>query len=160
MSATAKKEYTLETLNDFIGLELGTSEWFTIDQKQIDQFAEVTGDNQWIHVDPVRAKKESPYKTTIAHGFYSLSMIPMLQFKLGLVPKGVLQAVNYGLNKVRFVQPVPVDSRLRLRVVLLFADDKGGGRILLTTKNTMEIEGQERPAFVAESLAMLYTKAA
>ena len=160
MSATAKKEYTLENLNDFIGLELGTSDWFSIDQGRINQFADVTGDHQWIHVDVERAKKESPFKTTIAHGFLSLAMVPMLQFKLGLLPKGVLQATNYGLNKVRFVQPVPVGSRLRLRVVLLFADDKGFGRILLTTKNTMEIEGEERPAFVAEVLAMLYTKVA
>ncbi len=151
--------YSVETLNDFIGLEVGVSDWFTIDQDRINKFAEVTGDNQWIHVDVERSKKESPFGTTIAHGFLSLAMIPMLQFQLGLLPKGVLQATNYGLNKVRFVQPVPVNSRLRLRIVLIFAEDKGGGRILLTTKNTMEIEGQERPAYVAEALGMLYTKA-
>ncbi len=153
------ENYTIDNLNDFIGLEVGTTDWFTVDQEQINRFAEATGDNQWIHVDVERAKKESPFGTTIAHGFYSLSMVPMLQFQLGLLPKGVLQATNYGLNKVRFVTPVPVNSRLRLRVVLIYAEDKGGGRILLTTKNTMEIEGQERPAFVAEALAMLYTKA-
>ncbi len=151
--------YSIETLNEFIGLEVGVSDWFKIDQARIDQFAEVTGDNQWIHVDVERASKEGPFGTTIAHGFLTLSMVSLLQFQIGLLPKGVLQATNYGLNKVRFVQPVPVNSRLRLHVVLIFADDKGGGRILLTTKNTMEIEGQERPAFVAESLAMLYTKA-
>lgn len=151
--------YSIETLNEFIGLEVGVSDWFKIDQARINQFAEVTGDNQWIHVDVERATKEGPFGTTIAHGFLTLSMVSLLQFQIGLLPKGVLQATNYGLNKVRFVQPVPVNSRLRLHVVLIFADDKGGGRILLTTKNTMEIEGQERPAFVAESLAMLYTKA-
>lgn len=152
------KEYTIENLNDFIGLELGVSEWITVTQEDINKFADCTGDHQWIHVDVERAKKESPFGTTIAHGFYSLSMVPMLQFKLGLLPKGVLQATNYGLNKVRFVEPVPVGSRLRLRVVFIFADDKGFGRILLTTKNTMEIEGKDRPAFVADALAMLYTK--
>lgn len=151
--------YSIETLNEFIGLEVGVSDWFKIDQDRINKFAEVTGDNQWIHVDVERATKEGPFGTTIAHGFLTLSMVSLLQFQVGLLPKGVLQATNYGLNKVRFVHPVPVNSRLRLHVVLIFADDKGGGRILLTTKNTMEIEGQERPAFVAESLAMLYTKA-
>ncbi len=151
--------YSIETLNEFIGLEVGVSDWFKIDQARINKFAEVTGDNQWIHVDVERATKEGPFGTTIAHGFLTLSMVSLLQFQIGLLPKGVLQATNYGLNKVRFVQPVPVNSRLRLHVAMIFADDKGGGRILLTTKNTMEIEGQERPAFVAESLAMLYTKA-
>ena len=105
-------------LQDYVGKELGRSEWLTIDQQRINQFAECTGDHQFIHVDPVKAK-HTPFGSTIAHGFLSLSLIPVLLEKLMLAPEGMKMAVNYGLDSVRFIQPVKVDSRVRLAAKVL-----------------------------------------
>jgi acyl dehydratase len=126
-----------------------------VDQERINQFAECTGDKQWIHVDVERARRESPFGTTIAHGFLTLSLLPMLQSSLGIVPSGVKAALNYGLDRVRFVTPVKVGSRIRDRVTLIAAEDKGGGRTLITTRQTVEIEGEDKPAMVADTLTML-----
>ena len=111
--------YSLYTLQDFIGQELGVSDWMTVDQARIDQFAACTEDHQWIHVDEDRARHESPYGTTIAHGYLTLSLLPRLRMNLGLVPDGVAHALNYGLDRVRFLNPVKAGARVRVRVTLV-----------------------------------------
>jgi acyl dehydratase len=151
----ALEGYSLATVHQFVGRELGVSGWITIDQKRIDEFAECTNDHQWIHVDIERARRESPFGTTIAHGYLTLSMLSSLQNEIGVIPPDASQAINYGLERVRFMTPVKAGRRIRMRVVLLSAEDKGKGRLLLKTQNTFEIEGEEKPALVAESLAML-----
>lgn len=147
--------YTVATIQDFVGKELGVSDWYTVDQRQIDAFADCTGDHQWIHVDVERAKRESPFGTTIAHGYLTLSLLPAMQFSVGTLPGGITAALNYGADKVRFINPVKSGARIRDHMTLLAAEDKGGGRILTTTRHTVEIEGEEKPAMVADTLAML-----
>ncbi|SHN13523.1 Acyl dehydratase [Pseudomonas asturiensis] len=142
-------------LTNYIGKELGCSEWLTIDQERINLFAEATGDFQFIHVDPVKAAS-TPFGTTIAHGFLSLSLIPKLMGDLLVLPEGMKMVINYGLDSVRFIQPVPVNSRVRLKVELTDATEKKPGQWLLKATTTMEIEGQEKPAFVAEPLSMCF----
>jgi acyl dehydratase len=151
--------YTLDTLHDYVGRELGVSSWVTVDQARIDAFADCTGDHQWIHVDRERAAAESPFGTTIAHGLLTLSLLPMMSEEIGLVPEGVPQVLNYGSNKVRFLTPVKSGSRVRSRAEVIDVTDKGGGRLLLTTRSTVEIEGEETPALVAETLALLLSDA-
>ena len=142
-------------LQDYVGKELGRSEWLTIDQQRINQFAECTGDHQFIHVDPVKAK-HTPFGSTIAHGFLSLSLIPMLLEKLILSPEGMKMAVNYGLDSVRFIQPVKVDSRVRLAAKVLDITEKRPGQWLIKIEATLEIEGQDKPAYIAESLSLCF----
>jgi len=142
-------------LKDYVGKELGRSDWLTIDQERINQFAECTGDHQFIHVDPVKAKL-TPFGGTIAHGFLSLSLIPMLMEKIMLMPQGLKMAVNYGLDSVRFIQPVKVDSKVRLVVTLVDAHEKNPGQWLLKARATLEIEGQEKPAYIAEPLSLCF----
>lgn len=142
-------------LKNYIGKELGRSEWLTIDQERINLFAEATGDFQFIHVDPVKAA-QTPFGGTIAHGLLSLSLIPKLMGDLLVIPEGLKMVVNYGLDSVRFVQPVKVDSRVRLKVELTDATEKKPGQWLLKATATMEIEGQEKPAFVAEPLSLCF----
>lgn len=148
-----RKFESLEALAACLGQEVGTSEWITITQAQIDEFAEATGDRQWIHVDPVRAAA-GPFGTTIAHGFLTLSLLPQMAesaIELG----GVRMGVNYGLNKVRFPAPVPVGSRLRGHFKLTaFEPIDGGAQI--TMEVTMEREGSTKPVCVAESLSRRY----
>ncbi|TGD89839.1 MaoC family dehydratase [Mycolicibacterium sp. CH28] len=134
-----------------IGQELGVSEWLQIDQQRINDFADATGDHQWIHVDVDRAKTESPYGTPIAHGFLTLSLIPALSKDNYRVENAKL-AINYGLNKVRFVAAVPVDSRIRVRSTLADAAKVDDNTVNLTVKHTIEIEGVEKPAAVAEMI--------
>lgn len=144
---------SLEELAACLGQEVGTSDWITITQRHIDEFAEATGDRQWIHVDPVRAAA-GPFGTTIAHGFLTLSLLPQMAdtaIELG----GVRMGVNYGLNKVRFPAPVPVGSRLRGHFRLTaFEPIEGGAQI--TMEVTMEREGSAKPVCVAESLSRRY----
>ena len=142
-------------LNNYIGKELGCSDWLTIDQERINLFAEATGDFQFIHVDPVKAAN-TPFGATIAHGFLTLSLIPKLMGDLLVLPEGMKMVINYGLDTVRFVQPVLVNSRVRLKVELTDATEKKPGQWLLKATTTMEIEGQEKPAFVAEPLSMCF----
>nr|WP_322940089.1 MaoC family dehydratase [Pseudomonas sp. s4] len=142
-------------LKDHVGKELGKSEWLTIDQQRINQFAECTGDHQFIHVDPEKAKL-TPFGTTIAHGFLSLSLIPMLMEKIMIMPKDLKMAVNYGLDSVRFIQPVKVNSRVRLVVTLTDATEKNPGQWLLKARAVLEIEGQEKPAYIAEPLTLCF----
>ncbi len=148
-------DYTLATLDDFVGRELGVSDWLTVDQARIDAFAACTGDRQWIHVDPERARRESPFGTTIAHGLLTLSLLPTLREQIGVVPEGVAQVLNYGSDRVRFLTPVKAGARIRARVTLTSAEPKGPGRVLLKTENTVEIEGEDRPALVADTLVLL-----
>ncbi|NTY61341.1 MaoC family dehydratase [Mycolicibacterium sphagni] len=134
-----------------VGQELGVSEWLQIDQKRINDFADATNDHQWIHVDVEKAKAESPYGTPIAHGFLTLSLVPALSkdnFRL----ENAKLAVNYGLNKVRFVAAVPVDSRIRVRSELAAADKVDDNTVNLTVKHTIEIDGVDKPAAVAEMI--------
>ncbi len=142
-------------LKDHVGKELGKSEWLSIDQERINQFAECTGDHQFIHVDPEKAK-QTPFGTTIAHGFLSLSLVPMLMEKIMIMPQGLKMAVNYGLDSVRFIQPVKVDSRVRLVVTLVDANEKNPGQWLLKARAVLEIEGQEKPAYIAEPLSLCF----
>ncbi|MFD9125551.1 MaoC family dehydratase [Kitasatospora sp. NPDC059571] len=136
-----------------VGTEIGHSDWLTVDQQRIDLFAESTGDDQWIHTDPERAAA-GPFGATIAHGFLTLSLLPVLSGQVYRVD-GVRMAVNYGLNKVRFVSPVRVGSRVRAGVALTAAEEVAGGW-QLTSRVTIEIDGADRPACVAEAVARLY----
>ena len=147
-------EFTLSDLPRFVGHELGVSSWVTVDQSRIDQFAECSGDRQWIHVDVERAKRESPYRAPIAHGYLTLSLVAPLQMEIGAVPTDAGAALNYGLDKVRFLAPVRAGARVRLRVALIDVEQKGGG-VVLRTSNTLEIEGSDKPALIAESLALI-----
>lgn len=142
-------------LQDYVGKELGRSDWLTIDQNRINQFAECTGDHQFIHVDPVKAKF-TPFGGTIAHGFLSLSLIPVLMENLMLVPQGMKMAVNYGLDSVRFIQPVKVDSRVRLAAKVLDITEKRPGQWLIKIEATLEIDGEQKPAYIAESLSLCF----
>lgn len=142
-------------LQSYVGKELGRSQWLTIDQQRINQFAECTGDHQFIHVDPVKAK-HTPFGSTIAHGFLSLSLIPMLMESLMIMPEGLKMAVNYGLDSVRFIQPVKVDSRVRLAVSVLEVTEKRPGQWLIKAQATLEIEGEEKPAYIAEPLTLCF----
>ncbi|MGZ3581160.1 MAG: MaoC family dehydratase [Ktedonobacterales bacterium] len=151
----AREGFTLATINELVGRELGVSDWITVDQERINQFAQCTGDHQWIHVDVERARRESPFGTTIAHGYLTLSLLPAMQDSVGTQPDGVKAALNYGADRVRFITPVKAGARIRDHITLVGAEDKGNGRVLLTTRHTVEIEGEEKPAMVADTLTML-----
>jgi acyl dehydratase len=134
-----------------IGCELGVSEWLEMEQDRIDTFADATGDHQWIHVDPPRAQAESPYGTTIAHGLLTLSLIPALS-KQCFVVENAKMGINYGFNKVRFVAPVPAGSRLRVRSQLAEVDPVNDTTVHLTVRHTVEVDGNDKPAAVAEMI--------
>ena len=147
--------YTLDTLEQLIGQPLGTSAWVQIDQSRINAFAACTGDHQWIHVDEGRAQA-SPLGTTVAHGYLTLSLLPMLMDELRLIPEGVTYALNYGADKIRFISFVREGARVRNHAVLAGVERKPDGRVLLKVTNTMEIEGEPKPAMVADTLTMLF----
>lgn len=142
-------------LSQYVGKELGHSEWVKIDQQRINLFAEATGDFQFIHVDPEKAAK-TPFGGTIAHGFLTLSLIPKLIEDILVLPQGLKMVVNYGLDSVRFIQPVKVDSRVRLKVKVGEVTEKKPGQWLLKAIATLEIEGEEKPAYIAESLSLCF----
>ena len=148
--------YSMSTVTTYVGRELGVSGWRPIDQDRIDAFAKCTDDNQWIHVDGERAKREGPFGGTIAHGYLTLAMLAPLQQEIGVIPDDAKQAINFGLDKLRFLTPVKAGSRIRMRVTLLSVEERGEGRVLLRTQNTMEIEGGEKPALTLESLALVW----
>lgn len=141
-----------DELRTLVGTRLGVGDWLTIDQERIDGFARVTGDDQWIHVDPVRAAG-GPFGTTVAHGWLTASLIPVLVRGIYRVD-GVRSAINYGSDRVRFPAPVPVDSRVRATVDLDAVDDVAGG-VQLTALVTVEREGGDRPVCVAQVLSRL-----
>ena len=140
-------------LSSLIGQEVGVSRWIEIDQARIDAFAKITEDEQFIHVDP-EAAKATPFGGTIAHGFLTLSLASAMSYDAVTPLEGVVMGVNYGFDKLRFLAPVPAGSKVRGRFRLLSADDKGGGRWLLKHELTVEIEGSEKPALIAEWLGM------
>ena len=142
-------------LGTHVGDEIGTSSWITVDQQRIDEFAHCTEDHKWIHVDVERATRESPFGGTVAHGFLTLALVAPTSFEILLSRVQVKQAVNYGLEKVRFLAPLRAGKRVRNHVKVAAVEDKGNGRVLLTTENTFEIEGEDKPALVAFVLVML-----
>ena len=156
----ASPDYRMATLAEFTGREIGVSDWLTVDQRRIDEFADCTGDRQWIHVDVARAGRESPFGGTIAHGYLTLSLAASLAIEAGAIPPDAAAALNYGLGKVRFLTPVKAGARVRNRIVLAAVEDKGNGRALITMQMTIEIEGEAKPALIAESLAMLMANGA
>jgi acyl dehydratase len=151
-------DYSMTTAPEFVGRELGTTEWITVGQDRIDQFAACTGDHQWIHVDVERARRESPFGGPVAHGYLSLSLVAAMVMELGVVPPDAASALNYGLDKVRFIAPVKAGARVRLRASLASAEPQKGGRLLLKLQSTLEIEGEAKPALIAEVLCMLIGK--
>jgi acyl dehydratase len=146
---------SLVELKKLIGQEVAVSDWVEITQERVNLFAEATGDHQWIHLDVERSRKESPYGNTVAHGFLTLSLLPMLMGS-SVRMLDVKMGVNYGLNKVRFPAPVPVGSRIRARMTLLSVEDIPGGAQVIWTV-TMEREGGDKPVCVAESISRRYT---
>jgi acyl dehydratase len=158
MDSTQAAQAVLANLQRQIGQEIHCSEWFTVSQQRIDAFAAATGDHQWIHVDPARAARESPYKTTIAHGYLTLSLYPLLR---GLVETGrplfpgVTRMINYGLDKLRFPNAVRAGSRVRAHCVLLKVEPVAGG-LQLTEQYTVEIEDEAKPGCVAEAIMRAY----
>ena len=144
-----------EKLVEYVGQEIGSSDWFEVDQDRIDMFADATLDHQFIHID---SEKATPlFGSTIAHGFLSLSLVPHLTSQAVLAPVNLKMVFNYGLDKVRFINPVNVGSKVRTHSKCVSVDDKGDGRYLMKTEVTMEIEGVEKPAYIAETLSMFVT---
>jgi acyl dehydratase len=141
----------IEGLKALQGKEIGPSEWRTVTQEDIDTFAELTGDHQWIHTDVERAKKESPFGTTVAHGNLTLSLVDGLRIEL-LRSTGFKLGVNYGWNKVRFPAPVPSGSKIRATAEVIEVEDVGGGWFQIVTRFKVEVEGSEKPACVADSV--------
>jgi acyl dehydratase len=141
----------VEGMQSLVGQEIGPSEWRTVGQADIDSFAELSGDHQWIHVDPERAKTESPYGVTIAHGNLTLSLIDGFRGEL-ISSTGFALGVNYGWDKIRFPAPVPVDSKVRARAEVVSVDEIGGGWWQVVTRFTLEVEGGEKPCFVGDSV--------
>jgi acyl dehydratase len=151
-------QYSMVTASQFIGRELGASEWVAVDQDRIDRFAACTGDRQWIHVDLERARRESPFGGPIAHGYLSLSLVAAMVMELGVIPPDATTGLNYGLDRVRFIAPVKAGARVRTRANLLAAEAQGGGRMLLKLNCILEIEGETKPAVVADLLCLLIGK--
>ncbi len=151
MSATD----VLKTMEPHIGKEVFLSDWTQVTQEQINLFADSTKDHQWIHVDPEKAAK-GPFGKTIAHGFLTLSHIPFFSYQVPLKMEGARMSINYGLDKVRFINPVASGAKIRDRVVLKALEEKPGNRILMTQTHTIEIEGQDKPACIADALGMYF----
>jgi acyl dehydratase len=143
----------MDEVKAHVGEELGVSRWLEVTQQAIDDFAKVTGDDQWIHIDPERAK-DTPFGGTIAHGYFTLSLAPMFSYEMFSM-KGFAFGVNYGLNRVRFPAPMPVGGKVRMRATLASVDEIAGGA-QLTVELTFEREGGDKPVCVAESLSRVY----
>lgn len=143
-----------EELKSWEGKELGVSDWMEISQERINQFADATGDHQWIHIDVERAKRESPMGGPIAHGYLTLSLIPMLKDQIYAI-EGATAGINYGLNGARFLAPVPAGARVRARFVMKSVTPRGENRYLLCNEVTIELEGSDKPACIAESLGLV-----
>jgi len=146
----------LDDIRARVGSEIGASEWIKVDQARIDQFAETTEDRQFIHVDPIAAA-QTPFGGTIAHGFLSLSLLSRMAADVMQVPDTTRMAVNYGLDRVRFIAPVRAGSRVRGRFILDAVEDKAPGQLLLRHNVTVEIEGSDKPALTAQWLGLIFT---
>lgn len=140
-------------LQDYIGKEVGVSDWMGIDQERINQFADATGDHQYIHVDPERAA-ETPFGTTIAHGFLTMSLMVLMGYEGSTKLNNTVMGINYGFDKLRFINPVKVNSKIRGRFKLVHAEEKKPNHYLLKHEVTVEIDGEEKPALIAEWLGM------
>ena len=151
------KPIPVSALMEMVGSEVGVSGWFKVTQDRIDAFADATLDHQFIHVDPARAAAESPFGVTIAHGFLTLSLLPHLGSGVKFLPEGTKVEINYGTEKVRFLAPVPVDSRIRARVALADVTERRPGQYLIKRQITVEIQDADRPALVAETLTLAIT---
>ena len=151
-----RKRLTLKEITAYVGREIGKSEWLRIDQDRVDAFADCTDDRQWIHVDPERALG-GPYGSTVAHGLLLLSLIPYLSRNVSLIPEGMVMTVNYGINRARFIRPVPVGAEIRDTLLLKAVSEKGDGKILLSIQHTIHIRGQAQPACVVEMLRLYLT---
>jgi acyl dehydratase len=156
--ASGQLQYCMATAPQFVGHELGVSDWVAVDQSRIDAFAICTGDRQWIHVDVARAQHESPFGGPIAHGYLTLSLVAAMVMELGVIPPDAATGLNYGLDKVRFIAPVKAGARVRTHASLLSAEPQGEERMLLKLRCTLEIDGEAKPALVAETLCMLIGK--
>ncbi len=137
-----------------VGEDLGVSDWMQVTQERVNTFADATGDHQWIHVDVERAKKESPFGGPIAHGYLSLSLIPVLNWQIYTV-ENVKLGINYGSNKVRFINPVKVGAHVRLQTTLASVEDVSGGALQIVATNTLEIENETKPALIAETISRI-----
>ncbi|HEY5656024.1 MAG TPA: MaoC family dehydratase [Woeseiaceae bacterium] len=147
-----------EELASYIDTPLEPSDWFAIDQQRINDFADATLDHQFIHVDIEKAA-QTPFGTTIAHGYLTLSLLPYLTAQCGIAPQHILMAINYGSDKLRFLQPVTVGSEVRALVRLLEVTEKTPGQVLLKCEVTVEIKGQAKPALIAHTLSLFFVKA-
>ena len=148
----------VEGMQSLVGREIGPSEWRTVTQEDIDTFARVSGDDQWIHVDVERAKAESPFGTTIAHGNLTLSLVDGFRKEM-ISSSGFALGVNYGWNKIRFPAPVPAGARVRARAEVVSVDEVGGGWWQVVTRFTLEVEGNEKPCFVGDSVTRVMAPA-
>jgi acyl dehydratase len=146
---------SLNDLNTHVGQEIGVTDWFVLSQERIQQFADATGDHQWIHVDVERARRESPFKTTIAHGFLTLSLLPQFMPQVVQIKGGMRMGINYGLNRLRFVSPVRTETRIRARFTLQSVKDFGEG-LEIVYLATVEGEGSAKPCLVAEWVVRYY----
>lgn len=151
-----KPPITLEAYQAMVGKEIGVSSWHLIDQPRINTYADVTEDHQFIHVDPERAKKETAFGTTIAHGFLTMSMMSVMSYEVMPAIAGTTMGVNYGFDKLRFISPVRSGGRVRGRFVLAEAKLRKAGELQSRTNVTVEIEGEDKPALVAEWLGLIY----
>jgi acyl dehydratase len=147
--------YSAATLREFVGHDFGVSAPITLDQKDINTFAEVTGDHQWIHVDVERARTESPFGGPVAHGFLTLALLPSALNELGVVPADAKGVINYGLNNIRFLGPVPAGAEVTCGLRLAAVEDKGPGRKLLSIAAEARVVGSDKPAIVGELLALV-----
>jgi acyl dehydratase len=146
---------TLKNMEESMGKEIYLSDWTQVTQEQINLFADSTKDHQWIHVDVEKAAK-GPFGQTIAHGFLTLSHLPFFSYQVPLKIEGAMMSINYGLDKVRFLNPVVSGAKIRDRIVLTAVEEKPGNRLLIKQTHTFEIEGQEKPACIAQALAMIF----
>ena len=151
----APKGYSVRTLKDFVGHDFGASAPIRVDQIRINTFADVTGDHQWIHVDVAKAKKHSPFGGPVAHGFLTLSLMAAAVASAGVVPADAQGVINYGLDKIRFIAPVPSGASITARFKLAGVEDKGDKRQLIRIEAQVDVEGQDKPAIVGEVLAMV-----
>jgi acyl dehydratase len=152
---SAPKEYSIRTLKDFVGHDFGVSAPITVGQQSIDTFADVTGDHQWIHVDVARAKAESPFGGPVAHGFLTLALLAAGVESAGVVPADAKGAINYGLDNIRFIAPVPAGKQVTASFKLTDVEDKGAKGQLLRLSAVLNVEGSDKPAIVGDVLALV-----
>ena len=150
--------YSWETVPLHVGREMGVTDWVTVDQEAIERFADCTGDRQWIHVDAERARKESPFRRPIAHGYLTLSLVSAMMLDIDMAPENTQAAFVHGLDSVRFIAPVRSGARVRMHCTLVSMEDRGPGQYLARCANVVEVEGDQRPALTAEVLIVFYER--